>query len=343
MTIKACFTSKYQIKYFIYFIDFFRLSDTNDVLKTLWIKPCHHRFKSNFVKSVQSTLLIVCTCLLMQARAQETDQHLSIGVYGGLINYQGDLNTSKFSLQQANASYGIFFRKPVNQWLAIRAGFLTGTLEAADANNRADLRPRNLQFTSTVQEFYSAAEIPFFNIEERQFTPYVYGGIALFHFNPWAPDNNGKKTYLQPLSTEGQGLAAYPSKKPYSLTQLALPFGAGIRFAVAEQFHVSIDFSQRKTFTDYMDDVSGDYADKDLLFQAKGQKAVEMAYRGGQSSLGQPLYPAAGDQRGSPSRMDWYYYLGINLEYKLNGNRLFSTRSQRKALSGLRCPGSTLY
>lgn len=295
------------------------------------------------MKPTQSTLLILCTCISLQVQAQETGLNPGIGLFTGIINYQGDLNTSKFSLKQSNSAYGILFRKPINRWLTLRAGFSMGTLEAADANNREDLRPRNLHFKSTIQEFYTAAEIPIFNIEEKKITPYFYGGIALFHFNPWASDNNGNKTYLKPLSTEGQGLAAYPSKKPYSLTQVALPFGAGLQVAVSDLFLLSLDFSQRKTFTDYIDDVSGDYADKDLLFQAKGQKAVEMSYRGGQSSLGQPLYPAAGDQRGSPSKMDWYYYLGVNLEYKLNSSHLFTGRLQRKALSGQRCPRFTTY
>ena len=35
----------------------------------------------------------------------------------------------------------------------------------------------------------------------------------------------------------------------------------------------------RKTFTDYLDDVSTFYVDQTILQNAKGPKAVEMAYR----------------------------------------------------------------
>ncbi len=56
---------------------------------------------------------------------------------------------------------------------------------------------------------------------------YVFGGVALFHFDPYVMDS-GEKVFLKPLSTEGQGLAEYPDRKAYSLTQFTLPFGAGV-------------------------------------------------------------------------------------------------------------------
>jgi hypothetical protein len=73
-----------------------------------------------------------------------------------------------------------------------------------------------------------------------------------------------------------------------------------------------------------------------VLLQAKGAKAVELAYRGGQSPLGSPLYPPHGEQRGTPSEMDWYYFFGFTTEIKLNS--LGSLFGNSKTIASQRCP-----
>ncbi len=276
--------------------------------------------------------------------SQEVDKSAAISLFTGFINYQGDLNPNSFTLQHSNFATGIFVRKPISRWLTLRGGITTGKIEAYDSWNRAYLKPRNLSFSSTIKELYAGFEIPIMDISVKRFTPYIYGGLAVFHFNPWAYDNNGVKTYLNPLSTEGQGLAEYPEQKKYRLTQLAIPFGVGARFAVSDAMSIGIEFSQRKSFTDYIDDVSTHYVDKDVLLQAKGSKAVEMAYRGGQSPVGQPEYPQHGEQRGTPSEMDWYYFLGLTMEFKLNAvGKMLGNDSNKKAVASQRCPKNIVY
>lgn len=234
-----------------------------------------------------------------------------------MMNYQGDLNPNSFSFDHSQLATGIILRKPLNRWFTARGSFFTGKLTAADRWNRDYLKPRNLSFTSGITELTLALEINLLNSTTSRVMPYMYAGITYFHFNPWAYDNSGNKTYLQPLSTEGQGLPQFPTQKPYTLYQWALPFGGGIKYAVTDGFSLGIDFSQRKTFTDYLDDVSSHYVDPLVLEQAKGHKAVEMAYRSDEIPGGLPNFPNHGEQRGTPSEMDWYYYLGLTLEMKL--------------------------
>jgi Domain of unknown function (DUF6089) len=268
--------------------------------------------------------------------AQELDKSTAISLFTGAINYQGDLNPNSFTFAHSNFATGISIRKPLNRWFTLRAGINTGKITAADSWNRDYLKPRNLSFTTTIKEAYAGLEITVLDMATKKFSPYIYGGIAVFHFNPWARDNAGAKTYLNPLSTEGQGLSQYPEQKTYRLTQLCLPFGAGIKYAVSGALSIGIEFNQRKSFTDYIDDVSTHYVDKNVLLQAKGSKAVEMAYRGGQSPVGSPLYPAHGEQRGTPSEMDWYYFLGLTTEIKLNA--LSSLFGNNKSVASQRCP-----
>ena len=97
---------------------------------------------------------------------------------------------------------------------------------------------------------------------------------------------------------------------------------------------------QRKTFTDYLDDVSSIYVDQNVLMQAKGAKAVEMAYRGDEIPGGLP-YPNHGDKRGTPSEMDWYYFFGVNFEIKFSAfAQLFKgvKPENSSALHFTRCP-----
>jgi hypothetical protein len=270
--------------------------------------------------------------------AQDFDRQPTLSVFGGMMNYQGDLNPNSFSFQHSNPAWGMTFRKPLTRWFTARAAIFTGMLTAADRWNRDYLQPRNLSFNSRIVEATVALELTVFNPSSSRVIPYLYGGLTYFHFNPWAYDNAGTKTFLKPLSTEGQGLPEFPSQKPYSLYQWALPFGGGIKYALSDAMAIGIDFSQRKTFTDYLDDVSSHYVDPQVLENAKGHKAVEMAYRADEIPGGMPAFPAHGDQRGTPSEMDWYYYLGINLEVKLNELGSLFNLFGRSGVKGQDCP-----
>ena len=130
----------------------------------------------------------------------------------------------------------------------------------------------------------------------------------------WGRDN---KTFLHPLSTEGQGLAAYPGRKPYSLTQLCLPFGAGWKWTFSKRYDIIYELGYRLLFTDYLDDVSTTYVDPQLLLAARGPKAVEVAYRAQHSAGSYPYQEGPGDQRGNPNVKDWYFFSGLKLLIRL--------------------------
>lgn len=142
--------------------------------------------------------------------------------------------------------------------------------------------------------------------------PYIFAGIGLFHFDPYTYDSDNKKTFLRPLSTEGQGLAAYPQKKTYSLTQFCMPFGAGWKVNFHERWDIIYEIGYRVLFTDYLDDVSTTYIDPQELLAAKGPKAVELAYR-----AKPPFSQGEGDQRGNPGVKDWYFFSGVKLLIRL--------------------------
>ena len=167
------------------------------------------------MRSLKLSAAFLCLFFCRTASAQEQDRSSSLALFIGTINYQGDLNPNSFTFRHSNFSAGIIFRKPLNRWFTFRAGAQAGTIEAADRWNRDYLKPRNLSFFTGIKEAHAGLELTLLDMATKRFTPYLYAGIAVFHFNPWTYDNSGKKTFVQPLSTEGQGLSQYPGQKPY--------------------------------------------------------------------------------------------------------------------------------
>lgn len=283
-------------------------------------------------------IVSLSSILSISLSAQEFDKQPTLGVFIGKMNYQGDLNPSSFKFSHSKFTASVNIRKPLNRWIILRAGAGIGSIEAADRYNRDYLKPRNLSFYSSIKEANAGIEFTFLDISRTRFTPYMYGGFTYFHFNPWTYDNTGAKTYLKPLSTEGQGLSQFPSQKPYQLSQWAMAFSTGIKFAVTDEINVGIELNQRKTFTDYLDDVSSFYVDANTLLQAKGARAVDLAWRADELPGTNP-YPLHGEQRGTPSEMDWYYFFGINVDFKLSAlKNILSGNSRSKAVAYQRCP-----
>ena len=253
--------------------------------------------------------------------AQRPKPSEEVGVFLGGSYYIGDLNPmGHFQFTQPAA--GLVARYNFNPRLAARANLLFGSIQGDDSfsNSPAQLQ-RNLSFKSNIYELSTQLEFNFLDYqigdEKHGFTPYIFGGLAIFHFNPQAKFN-GSWVDLQPLGTEGQGLPDAASKTKYKLTQISLPFGIGVKANLAKSIGVSIEWGMRKTFTDYLDDVSTTYYDPAVLAAKRGVMAAQLA----DPSIGtDPKYGNAGRQRGNPTTTDWYSFAGIALTVKIKEKR----------------------
>ncbi|RYY90076.1 MAG: hypothetical protein EOO15_04100 [Chitinophagaceae bacterium] len=256
---------------------------------------------------------------LLAASCSYAQSPVRIGLFGGVSQYQGDLQGSVFQGRFARPAVGLTASYDLGPRFALRAGFLYSSLEASDRyHTNAELRPRNLSFETRLIEGSLVAQYTFFNLETIRWSPYVFGGVAVFRTNPYTYDTSGQKFYLMPLGTEGQGLAQYPERKAYHLTQFAIPFGAGVTYAINDRWQLGLEVGLRKTFTDYIDDVSGTYADASELLATRGSKAVELAYRGGEVDPA-ATYPPKGSIRGNAKNKDMYYFAGLHLQFRLGG------------------------
>ena len=107
------------------------------------------------------------------------------------------------------------------------------------------------------------------------FTPYIFGGVGIFHHNPRAKvpeldrngnplDQAGEWYPLRKLGTEGQLSEHYDIKK-YSVVQPSFPVGLGIRAELDKRWDFEFEIGYRFLLTDYIDDVSGQYVDLGAL------------------------------------------------------------------------------
>ncbi len=283
---------------------------------------------------MKKNFILVLCCLLSFAALT---QRVHVGVFGGLAAYNGDLTDKLFPKKVSNGAIGLTVNYEIADQLMLRAGFTYSVIGGADRfSDKAYSRLRNLSFETSIMEFSTVGEYYLFNLYEKAYSPYAFAGLAVFHYDPYAYNGGKQKVFLKPLSTEGQGVAGYPDRKTYSLTQLAIPLGGGIKFAVSDNFRVGLEVGLRKLFTDYLDDASKTYINPADLLAAKGQLAVDMSYRGDEVSGGSSAYPPQTDQRGNPKNKDSYYFAGIHLTYKLGNSGGGGLGGRRNSKTG--CP-----
>src|SRR5215471_7350436 len=154
--------------------------------------------------------LILCLSIAPAISAQRTH----IGIFGGLAAYNGDLTDKYFPKKETNGAIGLTVNYELQDKIMLRGGLTYTVVGGADRySTKPDLVLRNLSFETSIVELSAVGEYYLNNLYDRRYSPYLFGGLAVFHFDPYAY-MNGTKYHLKPLSTEGQGLAGYPDRKP---------------------------------------------------------------------------------------------------------------------------------
>lgn len=267
-------------------------------------------------------ILTITLLAAFSASAQRKKRSAEIGVFLGGSYYIGDLNPLIHFNQFTKPAGGFVFRYNLDPRLAARANVFFGSIEGHDSFSSSEAaQQRNLSFRSPLTELSAQLEFNFLDYqignERRKFSPYIFLGIAGFKFSPKG-ELNGNWVPLQPLGTEGQGLDGGATKKKYKLIQVSIPFGVGIKANLSKNIGVSFEWGMRKTFTDYLDDVSKKYYDPVKLAAARGTTAAVLS----DPSIGtDPGYSNTGRQRGNPTNKDWYSFAGIVLTVKLKEPR----------------------
>lgn len=273
------------------------------------------------------------------------------------MNYVGETDPSAGIISPGISftryNIGLSFIQKYNPRIFFRGNISYGRIKGDDYEN-ASYEPqdihrklRNLSFRNQIFEVKADVIIDLFENyrtywKRPDYTPYFFTGLAYFYHNPEGETSSGDWVKLKPLSTEGQGLPG-TGKKNYSLHQIAIPVGVGFRYKVAKNWDLAFEIGWRFTLTDYLDDISGVYTDRDLLLQEKGQLAVDMSDRTWEAMQKDPVlydfgkvrqgfvnkdnspyngngyeylasWTVPGGQRGDPNK-DWYIVTGFHLNY----------------------------
>ena len=251
-------------------------------------------------------IIIVISILIagMGAKAQ-----LEVGLFAGTSYYMGDMNPTTPFLQ-SDLAYGFLARYNLSSRWAMRLNVFQGTIHGDD--ELSGFWPdRELTFTSGITELGGTMEfhfLPYFNGSLRSYwTPYLFAGAAIVYHRPQRNDND-----LRDYGTEGQYNTLYlippdTDRPEYSYYSFAIPFGMGLKYSFSKRISASLEWGMRKTFTDYLDDVSTTYYISVALVSPGSQDYEDLLYSDPTLSH-QPNM-----QRGNSTTDDWYAFAGLTV------------------------------
>jgi len=233
-----------------------------------------------------------------------------------------------FDFDALRPSFLLGARYRINHFIAARLNLQYGILKGHDQYTSYPGREfRNLGFRSPLFEWGGLVEFYFIpdqqtghkhghhhkRIKKPKFlTAYIATGIAGCYFNPLGDYIDGSTWELATLGTEGQGVVA--TRPKYELTSFVIPVNLGFRFRLNEAFTIDAELCYRKSFSDYMDDISTTYVDPAIL---SSPEAVYFANPVPGTNGTEP-----GAQRGDPTDPDGYMFLMVNVSWR------FSTTSR---------------
>ena len=235
----------------------------------------------------------------------------------GMANYVGDLVKGNTAFQQSSYSISAGLNYAFWAHLSARLDLGLHQVQGYDVKSGGAHPERNLSFKSKILEFSIAAEYTLLNMNKYKFSPYLFAGIGVFHFNPRAYFGAGGTHGLRELGTEGQGLAGYPGM--YSTLAVEYPLGFGFKYAINKKIMMLGEFNYRASGTDYLDDVSTFYPDKALL-DARNPETSKFTYRGNG-----PYPKNTTLKRGDAGNKDGYYTIQLKMAYKLRTDKKKNT------------------
>ncbi len=281
-------------------------------------------------------LLFILLLLLPQmsySQAWKYYRHeFSIGV--GAVNFLGELGGANqvgtnglrdLEFSRTRPAFKIGYRYILNPKIKIGADLLYGRLNGDDQLTKEPFRNnRNLHFRSPIIEF--GVFLEYYPFSEKtgnryglngvrgnkkfHFSPYISVGIGGFWFNPSAlyPTDN-KWHNLHSIQTENVN---------YKRVSICIPTGVGVKFSLSKKLSIGFEISGRKTFTDYIDDVSTVYVDQ------SGEDAMTIYLTNPTTNIIPPTIDGPyvsrptgiGQQRGDPTDNDSYLFAIFSAHYR---------------------------
>lgn len=273
----------------------------------------------------------------------------AVGISLNALNYYGDLSPTPHRISTdlgfTRPAFGATYVHRFGPRYQLQGSFTYGTLRGADtqsakqddASSGVFRYDRNLSFRNRIEEVSVVGVFDLFQnqatyISRVKWTPYAFAGVGVFHHNPQAQvpktdlsgnpfPNAGQWVDLEPLGTEGQYADLQTTDanygiKPYKKIQMSIPMGIGVRLRINEVMDISGEFGFRYLFTDYIDDVSGNYVDLGVF--GNNELAKALSYRSNELSSVSPNQSYVGRDGKTYNVLAGY---GSEFPGNLRGNR----------------------
>ncbi len=237
-------------------------------------------------------------------------QIIEVGASAGLSYYMGDVNTNK-PFNQSKLGFGAVVRYYDNSRWAFRLAYSNLQLDGND--EKADCRPdRGLSFHTNVHDFALVAEFNFwdyFTGSKRSYlSPYLFGGLSVFLFNPTADDGTELCNVLTDVDYE---VVKANGENKYNTMAASIPFGIGMKLSLSEHIGMAFEWRMDYTFTDWLDDCHAYYptynGDESYVQYSDPTGLTDNGLGGNNQKY---------IQRGNPQTNDWFGYLNVSLTYK---------------------------
>ena len=261
-------------------------------------------FRTNRKQTNSVLKTVTISILILASFGTSYSQSWEIGGMAGASNYHGDLAFNVVP-KESHFSGGVFFKYNINEYWAMRPTVSYLKISGADSNFN-EYKIRNLSFRNNIYEVSNVMEFNFQPFSRRSVhnenTFYAMLGIAGYIHKPEAK-MDGEWHDLRTAQTE---------RVNYKLIQISVPFGVGFKQSFGDNLILGFEAGWRKTFTDYLDDVSTVYPE--LNTSTNGIK--QFADRSWEVTEDNQPRSNAGDMRGDPNFKDWYFQTAFSLSYR---------------------------
>lgn len=258
------------------------------------------------------------------------------GVSAGVANYVGEIGGKDkdrqdflMDLRIPNTRWGFggFAQYKWKPKVSFKAAFEYCRISGDDKlSTNKGRNARNLSFRNDMLLLGVTGEYFFYENNDlgntyrfkNGFRAYIFAGVGGYYSNPKA-NYKGEWVALRPLQTENV---------KYSAFGLALPYGLGFYFTVNKRHRIGFEAKAYKTFTDYLDDVSSQFADpatQTPLAAALGSRTNELtdvdpalAKNYIYNTVDNP-----GNKRGDPSHKDQLLSMNVSYSYVIRGKSSF--------------------
>jgi hypothetical protein len=278
-------------------------------------------------------ILLAFTVITFSSKAQWLwDYGMSLGT----SNYLGDIGGKEktrrdfiadVKLAKTRWNVGGFVRYKWRPRLSLKAAIDYIRIEGDDKlSSNPGRRFRNFNFRNDMVDLSMTGEFFFYENNDlgntyryrNGFRAYLFAGVGAVYTNP-KTFYRGEWVALQPLATEGV---------VYRKIVATIPMGVGFYFTFNKRHRFGYELNYHKTFTDYLDDISGQYPadpgddyDRHLILRTLDIPAEDPKLF--QDNPGAYDSHTWGAKRGDKTHKDAYVTMNFSYSYVMRGKSSF--------------------